>query len=65
MADISKITLPNDQVQYNIKDAQARNQISMLSNHIIFSKTQPASGVQTAGDIWVVIKESVIGQQED
>ena len=64
MADISKIILPNDEVQYNIKDVQARNQISILSNHIIFSKTQPASGVQTTGDIWVVIKESAINQQE-
>ena len=65
MADISKITLPNDEVQYNIKDSWARNQISALSNHIIFSKTQPASNVQTAGDIWVVIKELNINQQED
>lgn len=64
MADISKIILPNDEAQYNIKDSQARNQISMLSNHIIFSKTQPASNIQTAGDIWVVIKESTVNQQE-
>lgn len=61
MADISKIKLPNNETQYNIKDSQARNQISILSNHIIFSKTEPASDVQVAGDVWVIIKET---QQE-
>lgn len=61
MADISKIKLPNNETQYNIKDSQARGQISLLKNHIIFSKTQPASSAQVAGDIWVIIKET---QQE-
>ena len=65
MADISKIKLPND-VQYDLKDSQARDQISILSNHIIFSKTQPASSLQTTGDVWVVIKEyPTTSQQEE
>lgn len=58
MADISKIKLPNNETQYDIKDSQARSQISLLENHIIFSKTQPASSAQVAGDIWVIIKET-------
>jgi hypothetical protein len=58
MADISKITLPNDPTLYDVKDTEAREQISILSNHIIFSNTQPASNAQVAGDIWVILKKT-------
>ena len=51
MADISKIKLPNND-QYDLKDQYARERVS---NHIIFSTTQPSSSTQTTGDIWVVI----------
>lgn len=56
MADISKVTLP-DNSQYNLKDAQARTQLTSIQNHIVFSKTQPAASAQASGDVWVIISE--------
>lgn len=63
MADISKITLPNEQ-NYNIKDSTARSDIIKIKsnyatkieseNHVIASKTQPTD--QQAGDIWLIVK---------
>ena len=49
MADISKITLP-DNSQYNFKDAALRETVKTINN-VYISKTQPA--IIRQGLIWL------------
>lgn len=49
MADISKITLPNNS-QYNFKDAEVRSTVETINN-VYISKTQPT--VIREGTIWL------------
>ena len=58
MADIKKIKLPNNNVQYNLKDAEGR---TLIQNRIVLSASEPASSTQVAGDIWIVLDEEEEG----